>query len=144
MASAPFGQQNLYKGIDPRSWIRVELEASDGARISMELIADTGCPFNMIVDVATLQRYALLPAPPISTTFGQLVGAWLRIIIPEVSLDVRVLAYANDSVVQDVKVDCPDFGGLIGLPLLRMMEYGGDADWFWIRPAQASGTPGHA
>jgi hypothetical protein len=29
----------------------------------------------------------------------------------------------------------PDFGGLVGLPLLRLMEYGGDADWFWLRPA---------
>jgi hypothetical protein len=32
-----------------------------------------------------------------------------------------------------VKRSDPEFGGLVGLPLLRMLEYGGDAGWFWIR-----------
>ena len=31
-----------------------------------------------------------------------------------------------------------DFSGLVGLPLLRLLEYGGDADWFWLRPASTS------
>ena len=56
------------------------------------------------------------------------------------TLNARVLAYGNDPLVQEVKVDSTDFAGLIGLPFLRMMEYGGNIDWFWIRLAQASGT----
>jgi len=54
--------------------------------------------------------------------------------MPEVGLDQDIMAYASDAVVRAAKASSPDFSGLAGLPLLRMMEYGGDADWFWIRP----------
>lgn len=135
------GQRNLYKGTEPRGYVRIELEAHDGSRIQLELIADTGCPFDIIVDTATLQAYDRGPAQSVNTTYGLLVGKWLHVSIKDAGLDARVLGYGNDSVVQDTKVASPDFAGLIGLPLLRRMEYGGDADWFWIRPAQAGGTP---
>jgi hypothetical protein len=33
-------------------------------------------------------------------------------------------------------MSCRDFDGLAGLPLLGLLEYGGNADWFWLRAAQ--------
>jgi hypothetical protein len=63
-------------------------------------------------------------------------GGWLHVDIPEVRLNQDIVGYGNDAVVSAAKASSPDFGGLADLPLLRMMEYGGDADWFWIRPLQ--------
>ena len=57
--------------------------------------------------------------------------------ITEIAFDQLVLGYASDGVVQMAQLSSPDFGGLIGLPLLQMMQYGGDANEFWVRPAAA-------
>jgi hypothetical protein len=67
------------------------------------------------------------------SNFGPLAGGWLRIAIPEIAFDEKMLGYANDSVVKVVKRSDPGFAGLAGLPLLRMLEYGGNAGRFWIR-----------
>jgi hypothetical protein len=67
------------------------------------------------------------------SNFGPLEGGWLRIAIPDLAFDEKTLGYANDSVVNVVKRSDPGFAGLVGLPLLRMLEYGGDAGRFWIR-----------
>jgi hypothetical protein len=76
------------------------------------------------------------------SNFGALEGGWLRIAIPDLRLDFRTLGYANDSVVKVVRRSDPSFAGLVGLPLLRMLQYGGDAGQFWIRPsAKPSGLP---
>jgi len=134
-------QRNSYKGIDSRGWVRIELAASDGSRTQLELIADTGCPFDLIVDVATITRFFDSAITRIGSSYGVLTGGWVGVFIQELGLNIRVLGYGNDPLIQEVRLDSTDFAGLIGLPFLRMMEYGGNADWFWIRPAQAgSGT----
>ena len=133
-------QRNSYKGVDSRAWVRIELVASDGSRAQLEVIADTGCPFDLIVDVATITRFADSAITRLGSTYGALIGGWVDVFIKELGLNARVLAYGNDPLVQEVKVDSTDFAGLVGLPFLRMMEYGGNIDWFWIRLAQASGT----
>jgi hypothetical protein len=138
------GQRNPYKGVHPRGWVRVELFATDGTSREVELIADTGCPFDLIVDEVTLGQCKLIEVPDVRSCYGDLVGGWLRIVIPGVGLDLQVIGFASDRVVQDAQADCPDFAGLLGLPVLRMTEFGGDADWFWIRPAGTQvprGTP---
>jgi len=67
---------------------------------------------------------------------------WLHVSIPLLGIKYFLIGYYNDSILRDVKVSSPDFEGLIGLPLLRLMEYGGDADWFWLRPAPSrAGQP---
>jgi hypothetical protein len=32
-----------------------------------------------------------------------------------------------------IRASSQDFEGLVGLPLLRKLQYGGDADHFWVR-----------
>jgi hypothetical protein len=44
-----------------------------------------------------------------------------------------ILGYGSDPVFRAVQSDSPDFAGLAGLPLLRQVEYGGNATQFWIR-----------
>ena len=129
-------QRNSYKGIDPRGWVRIKLVASDGSRARLELIADTGCPFDLIVDVATVTRFTDSAMTKLGSTYGTLLGGWVDTFVRELGLNARVLAYGNDSLVQEAKLDSNDFAGLIGLPFLRLLEYGGDADWLWIRPPQ--------
>jgi hypothetical protein len=34
---------------------------------------------------------------------------------------------------ESAQASSADFQGLIGLPLLRMLNYGGDSDSFWLR-----------
>jgi hypothetical protein len=67
------------------------------------------------------------------SNFGLVRGGWLRLAIPEIGFDARIVGYANDKVVEIVKRSDRRFGGLIGLPLLRMLEYGGDRGLFWVR-----------
>ncbi|MCI0358407.1 MAG: hypothetical protein L0211_07990 [Planctomycetaceae bacterium] len=68
-----------------------------------------------------------------STNFGALDGGWLRVQIPELAFDATILAYGSDAVLQAAQASHSDFAGLAGLPLLRMLEYGGDRDSFWLR-----------
>ncbi len=70
------------------------------------------------------------------SNFGWLEGGWLRLAMPELGLDQDLLGYASDDVVTATQASCPDFAGLAGLAFLRLVEYGGDADEFWIRPGQ--------
>jgi hypothetical protein len=89
----------------------------------------------VVVDDLTLAAYKLADGPIETSNFGQMVGGMLRVVIPEISFDQQLMGFGNDDIVRAVQADCPDFAGLIGLPFLRLMEYGGDANDFWIRPA---------
>jgi hypothetical protein len=80
--------------------------------------------------MATLTHRA---APDFQSNFGLLEGAWLHLTMPELGLDQDMGGFANDAVVTAAKASSPDFEGLAGLPFLRLLEYGGDADWFWLR-----------
>lgn len=126
-------QRNACKGAPPRPWLRLSLIAADGTVKTLELLADTGNPCAIIVDAATLRDFNQGLAPGLSTNFGTLDGGWLRVQIPEVALDEDVLGYGSDVVAQAAGESHPDFAGLAGLPLLRLIEYGGDRDAFWIR-----------
>ena len=126
-------QRNAYKGSPSRPWIRVTLIAPDGSSRELDLLADTGSPFNLVVSNATLQKFQLIGVPGVSSNFGPLNGGWLRIQIPNVGIDEDIVAYGSDSVAQAVASSHTDFEGLVGLPLLRKTEYGGDNDDFWIR-----------
>jgi hypothetical protein len=99
------------------------------------LLADTGNPCAVIVGADDIALMALIPGHSVHTNFGKLVGGWLRVVIPEVAFDKQVLGYANDAVVNAAKTSSSDFAGMVGLPLLRMMQFGGDAESFWVRPA---------
>ena len=136
MIAGPIGQQNAYKGFPPRPWVRLRLIAPNGTTEELELLADTGNPCGIIISQGTLATSRQRAASSVNSNFGPLEGGWLRVNIPEVGLDQDIVGYGSDAVVMAAKASSPDFGGLAGLPLLRMMEYGGDADWFWVREAQ--------
>jgi hypothetical protein len=134
MPETPPEQRNVYRGWPARAWLRVELIATDGRVRELELLVDTGNPCAIIMDATTMQSLRWRESVSTDSNFGPLEGGWLRIAIPELGFDVKTLGYANDSVVKVVKRSDPGFGGLVGLPLLRMLEYGGDGGWFWVRP----------
>jgi hypothetical protein len=102
----------------------------------MDLMADTGNPCAIIISRATMARLKQRTAPDVNSNFGLLEGGWFHVRMPELGLDQEITGYASDAVITAAKASSPDFEGLVGLPLLRMLEYGGDADWFWIRPSQ--------
>jgi hypothetical protein len=139
MTSAPFVQQNHYKGNIPRAWIRLRLLAPDGSFHEREMLADTGSPCALILGMADLSLLAHSGAAGVNSNFGFLTGGWMELQMPELGLIQPILGYGSDPVAQAARRNCSDFSGLIGLPLLRLMEYGGDADWFWLR--QAPGGP---
>jgi hypothetical protein len=137
MASVPYRQQNPYKGISPRCWVRLRFAASDGSLHERELVADTGSPCAVILgqtDLALLLRSA---AAGMNSNFGPLTGAWLELSMPELGLNTQAVGYGSDHVLQTVQRDSVDFTGVAGLPLLRMVEYGGDATSFWIQEVPA-------
>jgi hypothetical protein len=136
MSGAMAEQRNRYKGAPPRPWVLVHLLAPDGTDHEIELLADTGSPFALILGDNLLRRLKHGPAQPPTTHTSLVGGGVVRLAIPDIGLDVLMIAYASDVIVGDARVSSPDFGGLAGLPFLRMMEYGGDADWFWIRPSR--------
>jgi hypothetical protein len=126
-------QRNAYKGSPERPWLRLTLVAADGSSRSLDVVPDTGNPCALIVDNATLSQFNMGLTPGISTNFGALRGGWLRMQIPALSVDQTVLAYGSDTVAHAVSASQSDFVGLAGLPLLRMVEYGGDRKEFWLR-----------
>jgi hypothetical protein len=67
-----------------------------------------------------------------------LEGAWFRFAMPEFGLAQRVFANASDNVVAATTINHPDFEGLAGLPLLRLLNYGGDTAEFWVRPKRVT------
>lgn len=128
-------QRNPYKGVPPRAWLRVELLGPDGSSKKVDLLADTGSPCAVIVGASRLDLMNLIPGLGVATNFGPMVGGHLRVRIPEVGFDEYLMAYSSDKVVQTTQASSPDFEGLIGLPALRMLNYGGDASSFWVQPA---------
>lgn len=66
------------------------------------------------------------------TNFRTIVGGFLHVRILGTEFDETLLGHAGDWVVQAVQASSASFEGVIGLPLLRRVEYGGDADQFWV------------
>jgi hypothetical protein len=81
---------------------------------------------------------APIPGYSLWSNFGALEAGWLQVVIPDIGFDQKVLGYGSDAVISAAKASSPDFEGLVGLPLLRLMQYGGDGDAFWIG---AAGNP---
>jgi hypothetical protein len=137
MSTAPAEQRNAYKGGSPRAWLRLRLVGKNAVE-ERDFLVDSGSPFDLIVDVNTMLQFGVTTGQTSSTNFGVLVGGWLQLQIPDVGFDQPVEVFASNAAVNQAKRSCPDFEGLVGLPLLRQFVYGGDADFFWIRPQGAT------
>ena len=123
----------VYKGTPPRPWIRLELITPDGETRVLEAVADTGNPLSLIVSSALMFDCCHLGGPGTDTNFGRLDGGFLRVRIPETGVDAMIFGYASDQVTDAIQDSSPNFEGLVGLPLLRRLEFGGNADHFWVR-----------
>jgi hypothetical protein len=134
MSGALQEQRNPYKGIPLRAWLRLQLVARGGTARELDLMVDSGNPLPLIISSADFQLFARRPTSTANTNYGRLSGAWVRVLIPAVGFDDRVLGFSSDAVVASSKSSSQDFEGMAGLPFLRLFEYGGDNDWFWIRP----------
>jgi hypothetical protein len=121
-------QRNPYKGSPPRPWVRLDLVSPNGHSLELRLLADTGNPFALIVGADTLLKFNFGFAPSLKTNFGTLDGGWLQVLVSSLGFNERVLGYGSDAVMQAAQSSHPDFDGLVGLPLLRMLEYGGDSN----------------
>jgi hypothetical protein len=140
MPEEPSEQRNVYKGKPARAWLRLQLISPDDRVHDLEFLVDTGNPCAIIIDTVTMQSLRWRESISTGSNFGPLDAGWLRVAIPELAFDVKTLGYANDSVVNVVKRSAPEFAGLVGLPLLRMAEYGGNGGSFWIRSSSAPPT----
>lgn len=126
-------QRNPYKGFPERPFVRVGLVARDGGRVDIDLLADTGNPCALIVSQRLISRLRHRAELNVDSNFGLLEGYRIRIFMPEFDVNHKVIGYASDLVAHTAKASHPDFEGLAGLPFLRLLEYGGDCDSFWIR-----------
>ena len=134
MTAVSFEQRNPYKGSPSRPWVRVRFTAADGSTQEIQLLADTGNPCAIIIAQTALAKLMQRAAPDVQSNFGLLQGGWVQLSMPELGLDQDIVGFASDAVVTAAKMSSADFEGLAGLPFLRLLEYGGDADWFWLRP----------
>jgi hypothetical protein len=129
----PHEQRQLYQGSPPRAWITVRLATPDGETRNWKLIADIGCPFAIVIGAEHVPHFSFGAGTHLNSNFGFLESAWLHLTMPDFGLDRLILAYGSNEVLNSARADHPDFEGLAGLPLLRLLEYGGNADEFWIR-----------
>jgi hypothetical protein len=141
MIARPFEQRNPYRGSPPRPWIQLRFTGIDGTIEELDLLADTGNPCALIISQAKMAVFKQRDALNANSNFGLLEGGWIHLQMPELGLVQDVLGYSCDAVVTATKTSSPGFEGLAGLPLLRLMEYGGDADWFWLRTGQNPVSP---
>lgn len=126
-------QRNIYLGEPSRAWIRLQLASPSGLVRQLNMVVDTGNPCAIIVDEKTLQTMRWRESLGVDSNFGSLAGGWLRVAVPEISFEQKLLCHGNDVVVSVVKRSDSKFDGLIGLPFLRLMSFGGDEGYFWIR-----------
>jgi hypothetical protein len=127
-----FVQRNVYKGQDPRCWVRLRFVALDGSLHERELLADTGSPCAVIVGLSDHVALRQAESAEVQTNFGTMQGGWFELAMPEFGLIGRVPGFGSNQVLRAVRSDSHDFSGLVGLPLLRMLDYGGDDSAFWI------------
>ena len=126
-------QRNPYKGSPARPWIRLAVVSEQGRRREIHAFVDTGSPCALIVSLDVLDEFNFGILRGISTNFGSLESGWLRVEVSEIEFEEEIVGYGGDAVIATARSSHPMFEALVGLPLLRMMQYGGDKNIFWIR-----------
>jgi hypothetical protein len=133
-------QRNPYLGVAPRAWLRLRFLDPNGSPVELTLIVDTGSPYAVIIDALVLNQLTRLSAHPVVSTFGPMTSGWVRLSMPDFGIDQDILCYGSPTIEAAAATDDPSFQGLVGLPVLRLAEYGGNATDFWFRypPTSAS------
>jgi hypothetical protein len=133
MNPAVVEQRNSYLGVTPRAWLRLRFLDPNDVPVELTLIVDTGCPYAVIIDAVVLNQLRRVSAPPEVSTFGPMSGGWVRLAMPTFGIDQDILCYGSPTIGAAVATDDPSFQGLVGLPVLQLAEYGGNATDFWFR-----------
>jgi hypothetical protein len=126
-------QRNSYRGGGPRPWLELDFRDALANVRTLKLVADTGSPQAVVLAPAVFDELVLIRIDSITNNFGKSDGGWLQLYMPDCGLVERIKGFANPQVEQIVRKSHPDFAGLVGLPILRLGEYGGDANSFWFQ-----------
>lgn len=116
-----------------RPWLEFTFLTPDGVRADVNLVADTGCPFDFVLAPELFDLLVRCPFPTERTNFGTLTAGTVLVYMPEVGFVELVRALRSDELGQRLEREHPTFAGLVGLPILRLGEYGGNATEFWFR-----------
>jgi hypothetical protein len=135
--------RNRYRGLTPRPWLRIRVLDPGDQPLELTLVADTGCPHAMIVDTGMLTALARISGLTTVSNFGPMIGGWIRLAMPDFGIDQDMLCYGSPVIKVAVEADDPSFQGLLGLPILQLAEYGGNATDFWFRypPSTTTSLP---
>jgi len=97
------------------------------------LVADTGSAAPILLKPELMTILSHERGKDRTSNLGKMIGGWLRIYCPELGLVEFTRGFGSEKAFELVQSCDPNFVGLVGLPTLRMTEYGGNADEFWIR-----------
>jgi hypothetical protein len=126
-------QRNSYKGAPIRPWLRLSFLGRDGTTHSVELLADTGSPSGVILSPELFDQLVVCFTRAVNTNFGPMQGGWVRLYSRDLGLVEFVEGFRSEQAAQTAARSHPDFAGMVGLSVLRLAEYGGDSNSFWIR-----------
>ena len=90
-------------------------------RLTKRLIADLGCPAELVLDERTLRRVMLREVEGRPSNFGWLSGYIVRVVMPEVDFDRQMPAYANSDVMRIARAE--GFEGLVGKSFLDYFHF---------------------
>lgn len=126
-------QRNLYKGHPLRPWLKLGFMDRDGLPIELDLLVDTGSSHAVVVRQELFEKLASRTTRKIRSNFGDMIGGWIQLYSKELGLVELVEGFGCDEMARSAMRSSLDFDGVVGLPVLRMLEYGGNHDSFWIR-----------
>ncbi len=126
-------QRTPYIGYHARPYLRFAFSDLAGATHDLLLLADTGSSYSFILHPTWFDRLVQTRLHRLETNFGRMTCGWLHVYMPEMSMVELMRGYANRRIGESLAEENPDFAGLVGLPVLRLGEYGGNATDFWFR-----------
>jgi hypothetical protein len=124
-------QRNLYRG--GRPWLKLGFKDAQGAVHELRLVADTGSVAGIILRPDWFLKLFHEKTQSRESNFGVLISGWLRLYQPDIGLVEFVRGYGSERASKITANSDPEFVGLVGLPVLRLVNYGGNYDSFWIR-----------
>lgn len=126
-------QRNPYKGRPPRPWLKLSFLERSGQYLELDLLADTGSAQAVVLQQDLFERLVIRRTRNIQTNFGEMQGGWIRLHSTELGLVETIEAFGSDDMARSAMRSSLSFSGVVGLPVLRLLEYGGSYDSFWIR-----------
>ena len=126
-------QRFPYQGDPLRPLVKLTFADANGVNRTLSLIADTGCPFEVILSEDWFDQLVHTHTDEIESNFGFMSTGWIQLYMPEMGLVELINGCGSKEVGEIVSDDHQAFVGLVGLPILRLGEFGGNATEFWFR-----------